>query len=205
LGESKRSYEILKFPETSASYYNFMKGEVLRDIKESVARVSDEVFDLEANASIPTLPYELPDGTILQVGTPRFSVPETLFVPSKALGLPPKDDFDGYDFKGIHHMINDAISKVDFDLRRELYQNITVTGGVSLIPGLTDRLAKELEALVHSSFKVRVVAAATPAERQFGSWIGGSILGSLGSFQQMWISKGEYEEHGAKIVQSRCT
>jgi actin-related protein len=29
---------------------------------------------------------------------------------------------------------------------------------------------------------------------------GGSILASLGSFQQMWMSKAEYEEHGAGLI-----
>lgn len=29
---------------------------------------------------------------------------------------------------------------------------------------------------------------------------GGSILASLGSFQQMWMSRKEYEEHGASLI-----
>jgi hypothetical protein len=33
---------------------------------------------------------------------------------------------------------------------------------------------------------------------------GGSILASLGSFQQMWMSKQEYEEHGAGLVHRKC-
>jgi len=32
------------------------------------------------------------------------------------------------------------------------------------------------------------------------TWIGGSILASLSTFQQMWISKGEYDESGPSIV-----
>jgi actin-related protein len=38
--------------------------------------------------------------------------------------------------------------------------------------------------------------AGSPIERKYSSWIGGSILGCLGSFQQMWVSKQEYEESG---------
>ena len=55
-------------------------------------------------------------------------------------------------------------------------------------------------------------------ERKFSTWIGGSILASLvsyltkrlinyhkqGTFQQMWISKQEYEESGKSIVQKKC-
>eukprot|EP00475_Leptophrys_vorax_P039513 TRINITY_DN7149_c0_g1_i3.p1 TRINITY_DN7149_c0_g1~~TRINITY_DN7149_c0_g1_i3.p1 ORF type:complete len:391 (-),score=95.15 TRINITY_DN7149_c0_g1_i3:49-1221(-) len=203
-GDLKRTFEIQDFPNTSASFYEFMKGEVLRDIKESVARVSDEAFDTDANANIPTLPYELPDGTMLQIGTPRFTVPETLFQPSPLLGISPEDDFDRYEFRGVHHLIHEAINKTEPDLRRELYQNIVVTGGLSVLPGLSERLVKELEGIVHNSFRVKVYSAPSPPEKMYGPWIGGSILGSLGTFQQMWVSQAEFKEYGPRILQTRC-
>lgn len=37
--------------------------------------------------------------------------------------------------------------------------------------------------------RVRVIA---PAERKYSTWIGGSILSSLSTFQQMWISRSSY-------------
>merc|ERR1719411_1696201 len=39
-----------------------------------------------------------------------------------------------------------------------------------------------------------------PPERKYSVWIGGSILASLSTFQQMWISKQEYDECGPAIV-----
>ncbi|KAL0002933.1 hypothetical protein SO802_016714 [Lithocarpus litseifolius] len=44
-----------------------------------------------------------------------------------------------------------------------------------------------------SSMKIKVVA---PPERKYSVWIGGSILASLSTFQQMWIAKAEYDESG---------
>ena len=44
----------------------------------------------------------------------------------------------------------------------------------------------------------------TPPERKYSVWIGGSILGSLSTFQQMWISKAEYDEAGPTIVHRKC-
>lgn len=38
---------------------------------------------------------------------------------------------------------------------------------------------------------------ALPIERHHAAWVGGSILGICGSFQQLWVSKSEYEELGA--------
>ena len=62
-----------------------------------------------------------------------------------------------------------------------------------MYPGLSDRMQKEITALAPSSMKVMIIA---PPERKYSVWIGGSILASLSTFQQMWISKQEYDESG---------
>ena len=51
--------------------------------------------------------------------------------------------------------------------------------------------------------QVRILVA-TPLERRFSSWTGGSILTQLGSFQQLWMSRLEYEEEGAGLIESKC-
>jgi actin len=91
--------------------------------------------------------------------------------------------------------------KCDVDIRKDLYTNIVLSGGTTMFPGIADRMTKEISALAPSSMKVKVVA---PAERKFSVWIGGSILSSLSTFQQMWISKSEYEENGPSIVHRKC-
>ena len=90
-------------------------------------------------------------------------------------------------------------------MRRELWGSIIVSGGCSLLPGLTERLHGRLNELVpQMSMKVKVIAPQTPSERRFSVWIGGSILASLGSFQQLWMSKQEYEEQGASALLRRA-
>lgn len=69
------------------------------------------------------------------------------------------------------------------------------------ISGIGDRMKKEMEAVCPSSMKVKVVAA---PERKYSVWIGGSILGSLSTFQQMWVSKQEYDECGPGIIHRKC-
>jgi len=49
--------------------------------------------------------------------------------------------------------------------------------------------------------KIKIIA---PPERKYSVWIGGSILSSLSTFQQMWISKEEYDESGPAIVHRKC-
>jgi len=103
---------------------------------------------------------------------------------------------------GLHQMINTCIRNADPDVRRDLYSGIILTGGTTLTTGFQNRLLKELTAI--SSQRFKIIATNFPAERKFSVWIGGSILGSLGTFQQLWMSKAEYEEHGASLVERKC-
>merc|ERR1711981_630759 len=91
--------------------------------------------------------------------------------------------------------------KGDVDLRRSFYNNIVFSGGTTMYPGMGERMTKELSALAPSTMKIKVVAS---AERKYSVWIGGSILASLSTFQQMWISKDEYDESGPAIVHRKC-
>ena len=77
------------------------------------------------------------------------------------------------------------------DIRKDLYANVVLSGGTTMFTGIGERMTKELTALAPSTMKIKVVA---PPERKYSVWIGGSILSSLSTFQQMWISKG-YLEH----------
>jgi hypothetical protein len=40
---------------------------------------------------------------------------------------------------------------------------------------------------------VKIHAPGNPTERRYGAWLGGSILASLGTFHQLWISKEEWD------------
>jgi len=71
---------------------------------------------------------------------------------------------------------------------------------------LPDRLREEIESIVHRHTPGWRVKVTSPniADRAICSWLGGSILGSLGTFQDMWVSKKDYEEFGAAIVNRKC-
>jgi len=91
--------------------------------------------------------------------------------------------------------------KCDVDIRRDLYQNVVLSGGTTMFAGIGERMTRELTALAPSTVKIKVVA---PPERKYSVWIGGSILSSLSTFQQMWITKEEYDEAGPGIVHRKC-
>merc|ERR1712158_3638 len=81
-----------------------------------------------------------------------------------------------------------SLKKCDVDIRKDLYANTVMSGCTTMYPGIADRMQKEITALAPSTIKIKIIA---PPERKYSVWIGGSILASLSTFQQMWITKQE--------------
>ena len=86
----------------------------------------------------------------------------------------------------------ESIAKVDVDVRKELYNGIILAGGSSMLTNVRERLEREVLEQAPGQARVKVIASQNVMERKFGVWIGGSILASLGSFQQCWMSKQDW-------------
>ncbi len=57
--------------------------------------------------------------------------------------------------------------------------------------------------LVPDSMRSVVKVGSNP-ERKYAVWIGGSVLASLKTFNEQWITRDQYEEEGARIVHRKC-
>lgn len=165
-------------------------------------RLAQEMKELHFKVSIPTeetigeiINYDLPDGSQFNFAQNRFGFAEIFF-----------SDHSRTE-KGeasVQKMTLESINKTDIDLRDTLLSNIWVVGGNSLLGGFIERYEKSLFQIAPQSARIKVYSPAKNIERVFASWIGGSVLGSTGCFQNMWMSHREYQEDGLSIFKRKC-
>lgn len=177
--------------EKGYSFTTTAEREIVKDIKEKLCFVALDPDDEMKNEGKWDVEYELPDGKKVHFGTERFRCPEVLFHPNLI----------GDESGGVHELLVKSVMKCDIDLRKDLYANVVLSGGSTLFPGIVERLQKEVNMIIPNSMKLKIYA---PKDRKTTVWSGGSILASIGTFQEMMISAAEYDESGLSIVHRKC-
>lgn len=166
--------------------------EIVREIKEKECfiTIDHKKESRDWSSRHQRVDYKLPDGQIVGLGSERYNCNEILFDP----------EIIGSESEGIHYLVVNSIGRVDLDLRKQLYQNVVLSGGTTMTRGFGDRLLKEVKQIAVKDTKIKIYA---PPERKISTWIGGSILASLSTFRKMWVSAEEYNEN-PNIIHTKC-
>jgi len=150
--------------------------------------------------------FTLPDGNILELGDEMDIVSESIFNP----------ELFALEADSIQGLIFDSINSIDLHTRKEISNNIIIGGGTTMIKNFPDRLKYECEKLFNSKNpdpnNLNNLRIYSQPEREYASWIGGSIYCSTSSssnsnymYQKIsntssiWITKSDFEESGGRI------
>lgn len=133
--------------------------------------------------------FELPDGTIIKVSKNiRTGAPEVLFGAASP-GAP-----------SMQKICLEAITTCDLDFRQDLVRSVVVAGGTTMLPGLAPRLRKELQSLLPGELVRQCdIDICVDSQRRYAAWIGGSMFASLSTFDQVAVTKQDYEEGRADV------
>ena len=196
-GRDVTNYMMRLLRKSGHVFHTSAEREVVRTIKEECCYVAfnpSKEEKLEADRHSTAQTYKLPDGRVIEIGGERFRAPECLFQPSIL----------GTEYPGVHECLFNSIMLCDLDVRRTLFSQIVLAGGSTLFSGFGDRLLNECRKSCQrsnaGSIKIRISAS---PNRKYLTYIGGSILASLATFKEMWVSKESYAEHGASLLHRR--
>lgn len=199
-----------EIPAISSSFRAYQDRRVLEDFKESIVQVSEASLAVETDLAMrPPKYYEFPSGFNRNFGFDRFRLGEILFQPNKYAYANVDSSGDQIMGEGqtsltvgLADMIQRAIQACDVDLRPSIVAAVQLCGGGASIPGLSERLNADLNRMPTFG-RVRVQVATSSNERRNASWIGGSILASLNGFHQLWLTRQEFQEHGASFIERK--
>ncbi|KAG3198291.1 hypothetical protein PC128_g6143 [Phytophthora cactorum] len=175
-------------------------------IKESTCAMGNSMSQQGQNQQDEaSKPFELPDGTILQVDRLTQTMPaEVLFKPQE-LG----DEHPLRPEKGLHECVAASIAMCDKDLQSDLLNAVVLAGGTTMLPGFSRRFHDELQSVLPGS-NLNVVPDPVVRERGYNSqrkiaaWVGGSMFASLDTFRDIHITKQEWEEYHEAILDRKC-
>jgi hypothetical protein len=175
-------------------------------IKEQLCSVSSHAREVvnDALSSPPqtaALEHELPDGTRVKLCSSMLArAGEVMFSPPP---LPSHETADATARPGggLVDVVASALYAVaDVEARRRIFSSfpLVVAGGGAALVGLRERLTFEVAAVGPAD--VTPPAVVTLSHGRTAAWLGGSIVARLSTFRSACVTKQDYDEHGAPVV-----
>ena len=189
LGGEDLSLKLLDVIKDKLNHsYKTIKGRLLADdIKEQKGyiRMNNEEEESE------NITYILPDEKELKLGNEIYKSNDIMFNPG-----------ENNELISVSQMVVESLKLCDDDVKNDINESVCLIGGNTLLKNFPEKLRMELSDNKElGSFNLSFVP-----ERQFSSWIGGSIMSSLDNFQYMWVTKEEFDEKGKTLISidSKC-
>ncbi|KAL1421743.1 hypothetical protein MTO96_022883 [Rhipicephalus appendiculatus] len=117
----------------------------------------------------------------------RFQCPEGLFQP----------ELWGLDCSGLGKLLQRALQECSLDVRRQMARSVFLSGGLSLLPGLPQRLQTELDALTPESLQPKVHASPYRVHMAF---LGASTMASTSAFEEVCVTPREWKQKGPSCL-----
>lgn len=197
-----------RLKHSTASFKQYQLDRVLDEFKFACGMVLETQWDTTTALQRPNRVFEFPDGSSDVFGIERLQAPEILFAPHLWQGVPSVLPESPRPLLGLAQLVLQSIAAIDADQRTTMFGNIVLVGGTTALPGFGDRLASEISLQATLSGvgvpRVKIHNASQSAERRYAAWLGGSILATMDTFNGLWISRQEYDEHGPGVVHARC-
>ena len=169
--------------------------DLISEIKEKYCYVAVDVKkELEKAKKLAKIIEEkvtLPDGTEISLVEERFLAPEILFNPTQ-YGVPSK---------GLHEILYESLVKCADDLKLKAIENIILSGGTALTPGLSLRLKTEVEKILLEELREKLKVKRL-RNSIIAPWYGGSVLTKIQDFHRYIVTKKEWQKLGEQAVLS---
>lgn len=161
--------------------------EIVRNLKERLGFINLDNYN---NSNILNNEefekFKLPDGKFLKISKKSLSKScEILFNP----------EIYGFEYESLSNVLYDSIINTEIDLRGQFFENIILSGGCTMIRNFGSKLINDLRS-IDNEVKIKIFAS---PDRKNNTFIGGSILSSLSTFNNIVVSKKQYLENPSII------
>lgn len=132
----------------------------------------------------------MPDGQEILLGEELFQCTEILFNPKMA----------GVKGDGVPELLDQTFKSLDNELALKFADKITFAGGTTFTKRFVERVRKNFQRI----WKNKKFAMSNNEANINSSWNGGALISKLGSWENEFVDKGQYNEYGPIIIQRKC-
>jgi actin-related protein len=135
--------------------------------------------------------------SLAEIVQQNLTLPDGRTISKKDIPLNTNSFLLGEDQNSLINSIFSSYQKLESEQQEHLKQHLIIGGGCVNLSGMQESITSMISQTPYFGQKTKITLL---SEKTSSTWLGGSILASLGVFQPVWISKAEYDEYGPSII-----